>query len=37
VVLRHVNDSPETGPGFVIGQLLPAEAGVTELELVGCF
>jgi hypothetical protein len=34
VVLRHVNDSPETGPGSVIGQLVPAEDGVASLELV---
>ena len=34
VVLRHVNDSPETGPGDIIGQLVPAEDGVASLELV---
>lgn len=34
VVLRHVNDSPTTGPGDIIGQLLPAADGVASLELV---
>jgi hypothetical protein len=34
VVLRHVNDSPDTGPGFVIGQLVPAEDGVASMEIV---
>jgi hypothetical protein len=34
VVLRHVNDSPTTGPGAIIGQLVPAEDGVASLELV---